>query len=608
MKRKLRNAGRDKKFWGGLIAGAANLVGSLFGSKKNSDAQVEAAKMQADATLQSAKINADAIKEQTTRNVEMGEKTLAMQDKQYQDMKATTERNTVNNLLAHSQLSNEERNKMSRMTYAKKGAIVPKYSLRGSDSKLKVTDGGYLKTIGITPEGYTIKEAIGNDHEHYHTTPSGKRKSGVGLKLRNGSEIEVEGNQNSPVGELVVETPTDVIALSKHNLKGYNPAKDVLYNGQHPLVAANIQENIKDAYDIDDNDKAKCGTVKRLRCGGRKKALNGLFGDWTNNDWGNVASAGFNILGNLGGALFANNGADKAAHTLIDANNVSANYLVDAYDQMHGIDLSFINKDSYKAPHLIASVAPAYINRRPEIESIDRDTRRQIKNIRNNTISSAAANSKINTIVDNAQAQKDKIYASVDNEEQRYKQENLKTINAVNMKNAELEVESNKEYNNLMLEGLKFNANIDNAKLAGKAQVLANANTNNAQIMGNLKTAVAGNWGGFVNSLGQSIGNAISTISENHASYKDALSGADLTGRVDAAILNGSKNSIEFLENVYNSSSTPKELKDRIYPYISKSLAKKNNTIKINSLKNITPFDYVPNRGIWNNDTNVSFG
>ena len=118
----------------------------------------------------------------------------------------------------------------------------------------KVTDGGGVIPVGVTPEGFNLYEVIGNDHNHYHKTKSGKHKTGVGFKFANGSVIEGEGNQKSGQGEYLMTTPNDAVFISKHSINGFNPAQAV-NNGMNPLQAFQLQEYIKAANGISDDGK-----------------------------------------------------------------------------------------------------------------------------------------------------------------------------------------------------------------------------------------------------------------------------------------------------------------------------------------------------------------
>ncbi|MCQ2971707.1 MAG: hypothetical protein MJ209_00175 [archaeon] len=173
-----------------------------------------------------------------------------------------------------------------------------------------VTDGGFVTPIGQSFTG-DLYEIRGNDHDHYHKTKGGKRKTGVGIKFENGEAIEGEGNQNTNQGELLLVTPNDAKFISRHTLKGFNPARAVL-QGMAPEQAFSIQENIKYNYNISDDGNmnkirtkansgyqvvndlfttnnmiipdmsqdttgAIAGSAMRskLKCGGRRKAANG---------------------------------------------------------------------------------------------------------------------------------------------------------------------------------------------------------------------------------------------------------------------------------------------------------------------------------------------
>lgn len=570
-RKKLRNE-RPRAFWGAAIGGLVGGVMNMFSSNSAANAQVKAAQAQAQAQIQGARIQADAINQQTKSNETLQKESMALQKSQWNESKRMQERLAMNNAMQAGQLAEDER-KRAGMIVAKKGVVVNnrnrKYSLWGGDSKLQVTDGGYLQTLGVTPDGLVVKEAIGNDHEHYHKTRGGKYKSGVGLKLRNGQEIEVEGNQNSSVGELVVETPNDIIALSKHSIKGYNPTKDVLYNGQHPLVAANIQENIKQQYGIDNDDTeiAKFGACRKLRNGGRKKAFLGL-NNFTGTDWGSLAGSGINMLGSLAGGLIQTGANNKAAGILTDANNQATRYLVDAYTRMNGIDMSELSKEDYEAPNIIAAVAPTYVNRNPELVGINRDTRAQAKRISRSTLSSAAAQNRIQNVVSRVQDAKSKIYADVANQEQQYRRATNSEINQVNIKNAENQIAANREYNSARLNLLQYNNNIENSKIAGIANAQASNLTQNASINASTATANAQTRANMLSSIGNTLSDTINTIGTNYASYMQQLQKGSLSEQVSARMEHNSPNDRMELKRIASLASTPQEMKDNINSWL----------------------------------------
>lgn len=259
VKRNRLRDGRKRAQFGadGAIMAAATLAAAGI----NAATTMNAAKQQADAVTKSAETNANALAKQNENNNTLQEQSIAFtkeQNERNRDLQKEIQMNLQ--LLAGQQNVNEMRE--AAKIQVKHGGSMRKRLrnsaslLQGSNGNLSftVTDGGSVIPIGTTPEGYNLYEIVGNDHEHYHKAQGGKNKTGVGIRFANSSTIEGEGNQNSNQGELMLVTPNDAKFISKHSLKGYNPAKAVLA-GQDPLEAFAMQEEIKDIYGISDDGK-----------------------------------------------------------------------------------------------------------------------------------------------------------------------------------------------------------------------------------------------------------------------------------------------------------------------------------------------------------------
>lgn len=243
---------RRNAFWGAAIN-----AGAILGAAAMNVAAINAsAKKQAESMKESAKIQAESIKQQSNNNTQLQKESIDFTRQQNQENRQQQQDiQTTLQMLAGQENMNDrlEKNKM-----AVKYGGRPKYNLkqtpfyRGANKPFKVTDGGGVIPIQTDINGYGLYELYGNDHEHYHKAPGGKNKTGVGIKFPNGTVVEGEGNQNSNQGELMYVTPEDALFISKHSIKGFNPTKAVL-NGVHPMIAFNIQEQIKDRFGYKDN-------------------------------------------------------------------------------------------------------------------------------------------------------------------------------------------------------------------------------------------------------------------------------------------------------------------------------------------------------------------
>lgn len=335
---RLRSAkpSRQKAFFGSeeaatLAAAGIGAAASLAAAGISAAAQNKAAKDQAKATEKAAQLQSDALARQNENANKAQEKYIEFSKQQNEKA-----RQIQTDYQMQLQMLTGQQNENERLEAAKiqvrNGGRKRKCTLGTSQSFLRgrnsqnlpftVIDGGGVIPIMKTPEGYDLYEIYGNDHEHYHKAQGGKNKTGVGIKFADGQVIEGEGNQNSNNGELLLVTPNDAKFISKHSIKGFNPAKAV-YAGMNPSVAFEEQELLKNMYNISDdgkgnnttpvermyvmslggglpynysnpsaidveytgglpisiaanynmiNNQMKCGGRKHLKCGGRKKA------------------------------------------------------------------------------------------------------------------------------------------------------------------------------------------------------------------------------------------------------------------------------------------------------------------------------------------------
>ena len=280
IKRNRLRSARPKAQFGadGAIMAAATLAAAGIGAVSTANA----AKQQAAAAEAAAKTQADALKLQNDNANKNQEQMIAFTRDQ-NDRNRDLQKDIQMNLQLLTGQQNTNALKDAAKIQVKRGGSMrrklrntPTTFLRGRNDNLPftVTDGGDVIPIGTTPEGYDLYEIIGNDHEHYHKAQGGKNKTGVGIKFANSGVIEGEGNQNSNQGELMLVTPNDAKFISKHTLRGFNPAKAVMA-GENPMLVFNEQEAIKDAYGISDDGKSDTRTpVRRIRPYGGMTTLN----------------------------------------------------------------------------------------------------------------------------------------------------------------------------------------------------------------------------------------------------------------------------------------------------------------------------------------------
>lgn len=599
-----------------LGAAAINVAGQMTAAGINSKAAKDAARQQAQATVSAATKQANAIKEQTTKSKELQERSIEFTKEQNAENRELQKDIQLNLQMLTGQQNMNDRLEAAKIQVRNGGRMSMKLAngqddvlLRGSynptNMPFVVTDGGGVIPIGVTPEGFDMYEIKGNDHEHYHKTKSGKHKTGVGLKFANGKVIEGEGNQNGNQGEYVLVTPTDAMFISRHSIKGFNPAKAV-NNGMNPLEAFVIQEQIKNANGISDSGKtdkrmiggttydpssfasqvpdlsrdgiapiatgvaygsinnmydkdikAKNGTCvrKRLACGGRHKAVSGSnTSAWT--DW---AGAGINTLGNLGGAWITQSANKKAANLIAKANMQAAGILTDAYRQMHGIDMSLINKDDYASAHSMPAIRAAIVNTNAQQTAEDRTLQRRLTNSKRYSMSGAAAQDRMtmaetqhNDNINNIESEANKIRESI-------KQGNAQRISEAANENANRDAQANERYNAARLSLLQYNNNIENAKIAGIGQANADAISQSGLARAQGIQAGANAFSSALSASAQGFASTANGLRAERVNRENVLIGADSRNKVDYLVSNtktaGNRQQAYNLWNTWKNSS-----------------------------------------------------
>ena len=618
--RKLKNCGRRKAAFGSeaaavLAAAGINVAGTMAASAIGASATKKAAQDQAKATIQSAQRQTQAIKDQSAMSKEMQEQSQEFVKEQNAENRELQKDIQLQLQMLTGQQNVNDRLEASRIQAKNGGSTKRKLRLAGKSSSLLqgsenmpfvVTDGGGVIPIYTTPEGYDLYEIIGNDHEHYHKAQGGKNKTGVGLKFANGKTIEGEGNQNSNQGEYVLVTPNDAMFISKHSIKGFNPAIAV-NNGMHPLEAFVIQEQIKAANNISDSgktprrslryigggtsnssdfmylpqqiptlnmdamapiatgvaygkingmfdkkgqekieeNKAKCGTSvrKKLACGGRPKAAYG---------WENTIGAGITTLGNLGGAWITNAANNRAMGYISAANTQAAGMLADAYRQMHGIDINSIRREDYAAAHAMAQLRAPIVNTAAQRTAQERTLQRKLENARRYSISGSAAQDRMTLAETDYNDNIGKIEADADRIREQIKQHNIDSINETARLNAQLDTQANNQYASAYLNALQYNNDIENQKIAGIAQAQANAITGNAQVAASTSQTNAQGWGSAITNSAQAVGNSVESYLKTQADRRNVLLGVDNEQAYRAAMSpDGSKAEARNLYNMW---------------------------------------------------------
>lgn len=638
MRYKLKNGGksRPKAIFG--VDGAITAAATLAAAAMTTAATIKGANQQAKAVESSARTQAEAVKAQTTNSNALQKENMSFQRQinqenrqQQQDIQTTLQlmagqQNMNDRLKATQEVAKyggrPKRKKLSKMnsdTLSYGGARIP----------FRVTDGGGVIPIQTDNAGYGLYELYGNDHDHYHKTSGGKYKSGVGIKFADGSTIEGEGNQNSNQGELLYVTPYDNMFISKHNIKGFNPAKAV-QEGMHPQEAFDTQQQIKAIYGINDdgsksnnlprrealiglnqvvqypfvdnaisdaalaaiykqnnnndNQVAKYGGHRKLKCGGRSKKANGGF-------WQNHAGATYNAAGNLLGAGITAIGNSIAGRKLSNAYNTAGNILADAYSQMHGIDLSEIDRSDYAPAHVMAAVSNADTNINPQLERIRRDAASQSKQVNNSTMSSAARQQRLAGINDRSLQRASEQYAYKQNEDQKIRQANAERIQQASAANAQLDAQANQEYAKSRLALMQYNNDIENSKIAGAAQARVDAMTQSSTSRATSLQNSMNTIGSALAASGQGFANSYTAMNKAKTDYENIMIGADTANKVDAVIMKNDKTNAKTLYDSFKDSSNPinQEYARRLSAAFNFGyIPKKNNTN--NNTESLSPY------------------
>lgn len=571
---KLKNV-RPKALLGEAVVGAGiQAAATTAAASMQAIATKNAADTQAKAIQEQAKLQQDALVNMNNNNNALQEKSIEFTKQQNELNRDLQKEMQMNLQILAGQQNNNQLREASRIQVKCGGSsrrklrnagIVPASLLQGSSNNLPVSviDGGYAKHLSTTPEGWDLYEFFGNDHEHYHKTPNGTYKSGIGAKVPGKKIIELEGDQGTGKGELALVTPYSMNAISKHSIKGYNP-RDAVMKGEHPMVAFNKQEAIKKAYGINDDGtkspvgRNKAANGKSFKCGGRYKKLVGgkystyydIFGKDDDEEYastaptvkvnppsssgtgyipdgndnkktrnGNLTGAWIGAAGNLGGAIISGIGNTIAANTLSGAYNKAGGILADAYGKLRGIDMSAINRDDYRAAHAMAALQAPVVNTGVERAAAERSLHRTLGKIDRNSLSGAAAQNRKAMAEIQYNDRIGQIESNADKLRQDIIRSNMDKITQVSNENANRDVQANNAYANAYLNLLQYNNDIENEKITGAAQAKADAFTQSNSAIANARQA---SYAGLASAISQSGLGFANTIATN-AKLKNEL-------------------------------------------------------------------------------------
>lgn len=601
MRTSLKCGGKSRKKALFGADGAIMAAATLAAAGMNAAATLKSANTQAKAVQENAKTQAQVIKEQTKNNTALQQESMNFTRQQNRENREQQQeiQTTLQMLAGQENMNNRFENTKVAVKYGgrpKKLKETQPLFYGGGNRPFTVTDGGGVIPLQIDANGYGLYELYGNDHDHYHKTSSGKQKSGVGIKFKDGSVVEGEGNQNTNSGEKLLVTPNDAMFISKHSIAGFNPSQAVDM-GMNPQDAFNIQQSLKLIKGINDDGSrinparrkqalagmdilstvnqtqypqngtidvatgtiyatqnmpqqvvepkvtiAKCGGHRKLKCCGRTKAEGGYwqnYGGATYAGIGNVVGAGMNVLGNY----FAGN-------MLGNAYTKAGNILAKAYDQMHGISLSELNREDYSPSHVMAVIRSADTNINPQLERLRRNADNERRTINASTLSSAARQQRLADINDRMYQRIGEQFAYKHNEDEKIKQGNAARIQEASAQNAQLDAQARQTYNNARLSLLQYNNDIENAKIAGRAQSLADGMTQSSMARSNATVNSANAIGAAITGTAQGFANTYSANQKAKQDYQNVLIGADTESKVNAVIM---RNDRQTAKNLYDS-------------------------------------------------------
>lgn len=271
-------------------------------------------------------------------------------------------------------------------------------------------------------------------------------------------------------------------------------------NGYFPGVNANM--TLANPYGVTPQP-----TSYEINNGGSRS--NKSFYDRLRGISGNLWGAGITTLGNLGGAWLTSWGANRASKYLSKAYTDSAEILAGAYDKLQGIDMNSLKREDFAAAHYMPVVQSVYHNINPQLENTNREFRRLMRATNAGTLSSAARLSRMANANAAAEEQRSAAYADKANREAQTRLQNTQMINEAAAKNAELDVQARRDYMGHYVDLLKYNNDIANERITGRAQAIADGMLGGAGARATAAQAIGQSWGNAIAGSGQAFGNAL---------------------------------------------------------------------------------------------------
>ena len=363
-------------------------------------------------------------------------------------------------------------------------SAISKHTLPGTKFNPKAN---YLAT-GNYDQTFNIAEYIKNEKgisDSGNTLKRGKALNGTNLAI----------NQIYPI-------QTDSLGAISTSMIGTHNNNNAIATG---FNVTDGQQNQVDRSRT--NILAKYG--KNRRCLAKKGFISDKALGWMN--IGANAIGGINsTISNLLGSSYTREANREVARLMGEAYTQSGDMMANAYDNLTGIDLSQISRDSFRTSPILAQLRTNRVNKNAELDEITRQYQDLSKEIDDNTLSSAGRQTKRLKLATATTAARNKVYQQQQAEMDAINNANQETINDINKTNMLAELQAGQGYTAARLEGLKYNADIANQRILGRASsksdailktagINANTAVTNSQIRSNAVNAITNSWSNAIN-------------------------------------------------------------------------------------------------------------
>ena len=285
------------------------------------------------------------------------------------------------------------------------------------------------------------------------------------------------------------------------------------------------------------------GSSKGSSGSGTRSAGSGGF--WSDFSWNNggadLAGAGLNALGNIGGAWITSSANRSAARTLSDAYNKGAEIMADAYRSLRTIDMNSLRKEDYAAAHMMPALQAPVSFAASQIAGVDRKLQRRLANAGRYSASGAAAQQRMADADVEAQDEKNRIYSADQQQMQQIRQANAERVTEAARMNAYLDTEANKQYSGDYLKLLQYNNDIENEKILGAAGATSEGAINGAGAIAQGQTSAAQAWSTALANSGLTFSNTLSSMAKRKADLENTMLGATTDTKIEYVAKNGSR-------------------------------------------------------------------